>query len=164
MFPATNNRLTIQLPTLARYAIKNGQPAHIGPGKAVWSNIHVRDLARGYATVLHHFEKTSASEPSLKNPYYFCEATGDSEPSWRDMVSAIGEGLAKAGKVKSAEPVPMPKEKYVEVFGEFTPAVLGMNSRSRAIRLRELGWRPREKGWRESLLEDELPLVLKEGA
>lgn len=80
------------------------------------------------------------------------------------MVSAIGEGLAKAGKLTSAEPAPMPREKYAEVFGEFTPAVLGMNSRSRAVRLRELGWRPREKGWRESLLEDELPLVLKEGA
>jgi hypothetical protein len=37
-----------------------------------------------------------------------------------------------------------------------------MNSRSRAVRLRELGWKPQEKGWKESLIEDELPLLLKE--
>jgi hypothetical protein len=30
------------------------------------------------------------------------------------------------------------------------------------VRLRELGWKPKEKGWKESLIEDELPILLKE--
>lgn len=34
--------------------------------------------------------------------------------------------------------------------------------RSRAVRLRQMGWKPQEKGWKESLLEDELPILLKE--
>ncbi len=29
--------------------------------------------------------------------------------------------------------------------------------------MRELGWEAREKGWKESFLEDELPEILKEG-
>jgi hypothetical protein len=37
-----------------------------------------------------------------------------------------------------------------------------MNSRSRATRLRKLGWQPREKGWEQGLLEDEIPAVLQE--
>lgn len=43
-----------------------------------------------------------------------------------------------------------------------TSAVIGLNSRSRAIRLRELGWQPREKDWKASYFEDELPEILKE--
>lgn len=37
-----------------------------------------------------------------------------------------------------------------------------MNSRSRAIRLRELGWKPTEKDWKQSYFDDELPEILKE--
>jgi len=45
---------------------------------------------------------------------------------------------------------------------EYTGAVIGLNSRSRAIRLRELGWQPTEKSIWESFHEDELPVILKE--
>ena len=40
--------------------------------------------------------------------------------------------------------------------------MIGKNSRSRAVRLRELGWEPKEKGVWESLREDELPEILKQ--
>lgn len=43
-----------------------------------------------------------------------------------------------------------------------TAPVIGLNSRSRAIRLRELGWQPKEKDWKASYFEDELPEILKE--
>lgn len=45
---------------------------------------------------------------------------------------------------------------------QVTPPVIGLNSRSRAIRLRELGWEPSEKDWKRSYFEDELPEILKE--
>lgn len=44
----------------------------------------------------------------------------------------------------------------------YTAAVIGLNSRSRAVRLRELGWQPKEKSIWESYHEDELPVILKE--
>jgi hypothetical protein len=79
------------------------------------------------------------------------------------MVAVIGEVLQAEGKIEDATPKEMPVETYGDVFGpEFTGPVVGMNSRSRAVRLRELGWKPQEKGWKESLVEDELPILLKE--
>lgn len=160
-FNPTMDRLSIQIPTLTRFALKHGYAAHVGKGRAVESNIHVLDLARAYVVLLHHMEQASPSS-ILENPYYFCESTGDNEPSWKDIADAIGEGLEKAGRIKSAKPKELPTDLYSDVFGEYTPPVIGLNSRSRAVRLRELGWEPKEKDWRSSYLEDELPKILEE--
>lgn len=160
-FNPAKGRLSIQIPTLTRFALKHGYSAYVGKGLGVESNIHVLDLARAYITLLHHIEVTSATD-LLENPFYFCETTGDNEPSWKDVATTIADGLAKAGKIKHATPREMPEDLYSDAFGPYTPAVIGLNSRSRAIRLRELGWEPKEKGWRESYLEDELPELLKE--
>lgn len=156
-----HKRLTIQIPTLTRFALKHGYAAHVGAGSPVESNIHVLDLARAYTILLHHLEATPPAK-TLENPYYFCEATDDNEPSWRDIAALIGEHLHKAGKIPDPTPRTLPKELYGDVFGPFTNAVIGLNSRSRAVRLRELGWAPREKDWRRSYVEDELPEILKE--
>ncbi|KAM0720630.1 hypothetical protein Q7P37_004767 [Cladosporium fusiforme] len=161
IYGTSHGRMTIQLPTLTRWALKHGYPAHVGQGKSVWSNVHVRDLARGFVTVLHDLETQVASKDS--NPYFFCESSGDAEPSWGEMVAVIGAALHDAGRIEDPKPREMPKETYGDVFGpEFTGPVVGMNSRSRAVRLRDLGWKPQEKGWKESLLEDEMPILLEE--
>ena len=79
------------------------------------------------------------------------------------MVAVIGKELHAKGRIQDPTPRQMPVETYGDVFGpEFTGPVVGMNSRSRAVRLRQLGWKPQEKGWKESLVEDELPILLKE--
>jgi len=123
--------------------------------------VHVKDLARGYLTLLRHMEGTSAEE-FLENPYIFCESSGDSEPSWRDIASIIGKGLHASGKIASAEPQAIPQEAYNDCVGSKTASLLGMNSRSRAVRLEQLGWQPREKSWDQALLEEEIPAVLRE--
>lgn len=110
---------------------------------------------------MHHMEDSPAVS-LLENPYYFCESTGDNEPSWHDIATVIGSGLHQAGKIKDLEPRTVPKELYEDLFGDFTSAVVGLNSRSRAVRLRELGWEPIEKDWRKSYIDDELPEILKE--
>lgn len=121
----------------------------------------MRDLARAYVTLLHYMEECPAEE-FLDNPYVFCENTGDNEPSWRDIASVIGKGLHATGKIASAEPQTIPPEAYVDCAGPKSPGLLGMNSRSRAVRLAKLGWQPREKSWDRSLLEDEIPAILDE--
>lgn len=133
----------------------------MGKGLAVESNIHVLDLARAYIVVLDYLTRSSPAS-LLENPYFFIESTGDREPSWRDIATLIGEQLHKAGKLSKPEPRELGQELWGDVFGEFTGAVIGLNSRSRANRLRELGWEPREKDWRRSFVEDELPEILKE--
>lgn len=154
-----SKRLSIQLPTLTRFALKHGYAAHVGKGLAVWSQVHVGDIARAYITLLQWMENTPA-DAILKNPYFFCE--NGIELSWGECAAEIGRALHKAGRIKSPEPRTVPKELYGDLFGPFTAWVVGSNSRSRAKRLRELGWEPKEKGTLESLREDEIPILLEE--
>jgi hypothetical protein len=45
------NRLSIQVPTLIKRSIKEKKPVVYGKGLAVWSNVHVEDLATAYLMV-----------------------------------------------------------------------------------------------------------------
>lgn len=141
--------------------MKHGYAGYVGTGSPVESQIHVKDLARAYVVLLHHMEQSPPIE-LLINPYYFCECTGDAEPSWKEIAETIGQGLHKAGKIQDPTPKSVPEDLWGDLFGEYTSAVIGLNSRSRALRLRELGWSPVEKDWRASYLEDELPEIIKE--
>ena len=154
-FNPAHKRVSIQLPLKHRFS---GQ---VGKGLAVESSIHVLDLSRAYVVLHHHMEK---SPPSvlLGNPYFFCESSGDHEHSWLEVAKAIGQGLHTAGKLQDPAPRTISDDLYNELFADSTSCVLGLNSRSRAVRLRELGWQPQEKDWKRSLLEDELPQILQE--
>ncbi|KAK4942746.1 hypothetical protein LTR10_017506 [Elasticomyces elasticus] len=152
-------RLSIQLPTLTRFALKHGYAGQVGKGASVWSTVHVLDLARAYITLLHWLEQTPA-EKVLENPYFFCES--GHEFAWTEGSATLGQALHAAGRIKDPEPRTIPEEDYKDIFGGFTAEVAGSNSRSRANRLRQLGWEPREKGVLESFKDDEIPLLLQE--
>jgi nucleoside-diphosphate-sugar epimerase len=154
-----DSRLSIQIPTMARFAVKHGYAGYVGGGKAVWGHVHVADLARGYMTILHYLESTPADEV-LKNPYFFAE--NGEEYSWERCAAEIGKALKEAGRIQDASPRQIPSELYSYVFGEWGPTVVGQNARNRANRLRALGWEPREKSTFASLVEDELPVILAE--
>ena len=134
---------------------------YVGKGLGIESNIHVLDLARAYIVLLHHLESSDAKS-TLDNPYFFCECTGSNEPSWHDIASHIAQSLHQAGKDVDPKPRELPEDLQADLFGPYTAAVIGLNSRSRAERLRRLGWEPREKDWKKSFVEDELPEILKE--
>ena len=51
-FNPVHKRLTIQFPTITRFALKHGYVGHVGEGLAVESQIHVSDLARAYMVLL----------------------------------------------------------------------------------------------------------------
>ncbi|OGM49499.1 NAD dependent epimerase/dehydratase family protein [Aspergillus bombycis] len=152
-------RLSIQLPTMVRYSIKHGYPGVIGDGLAVWNQVHVKDLARGYLTLLHWLEHASC-EHVAENPYFFCE--NGQELSWGQCAAEIGRVLHKAGKVADPTPKTIPPEHYNDLFGEYSGLVIGSNARNRANRLRKLGWEPQEKSTFASLTEDEIPMILQE--
>jgi nucleoside-diphosphate-sugar epimerase len=153
-----HNKLSIQIPTLTRFALKHGWAGYVGDsnGSGLWSCIHVLDLARGYITLLDHM----LASPPLKNPYFFCE--NGTEFTWREAAERIGKALKEKGLIEEEVPRSIRPKYYESLFGEWTDAVLGMNSRSRAVRLRKLGWESREKEIWESFEEDELPLLLNE--
>ena len=55
---------------------------------------------------------------------------------------ALGYSLTTVIRIRPA-PRQIPKEQYDDIFGPvFTEAVMGLNSRSRANRVRALGWKP----------------------
>lgn len=152
-------KLSIQVITMTRFAIKHRYAGHVGEGKAIWSTIHVADLARGYTTILKYAENTSPEE-ALKNPYFFCE--NGEEISWGDIATMIGKHLKASGRIDSAEPKEIPKTEWDDLFGPYSAVVIGANSRSRAERLRELGWEPKERKIWEAYEKEELPLLLEE--
>ena len=154
-------RLSIQLPTLTRFAVKHGYAAHVGQGLPIWNYVHVRDLARGYLLILQWLAGNESSD-IYQNPYFFVES--GEEHSWKESASAIGEALRDAGKISDATPKTIPEDSYKDIFGEYTPHVVGANARNRANRLRSLGWIAKEKDSFTSLREDEIPLILQDSS
>lgn len=96
----------------------------------------------------------------LQNPYFFCE--NGLTFSWHEVATEVGKALYAAGKIKDPTPRTFQESDYKDLFGELTGTVIGLNSISRAVRLRELGWEPREKSIWESFREDELPQIMTE--
>jgi hypothetical protein len=110
--------------------------------------------------VLLHYMETSSPIQFLKNPYFFCE--NGKEFSWKEVAEEIGKALKEKGLIKDSAPQEFAHEHWEELFGKYTGTTIGLNSRSRAVRLRELGWEAKEKGIWESFNEDVLPEILKE--
>lgn len=120
-------RDSVQIPRLVAQARKSGVVRHIGPGRNIWSTVHIDDVVDLYLRAL-----ADASAGS----FYFVE---NGEASFADMAAAIsaalGLGPAQQWDVDSA----------IAEWG-YEPAVyaLGSNSRIRGRNARaELGWSPR---------------------
>ncbi|KAL2202611.1 NAD dependent epimerase/dehydratase family protein [Sarocladium strictum] len=157
---SNSKRLSIQYPVMTRYALKHGYAGHVGKGLSTWSQVHVKDLGRGYMVILHWLEGVSPQEAAV-NPYWLCE--NGQELSWGGASAAIGQALFEAGRLPSADTKTIPPANYDDLFGSYaTDLIAGSNARVRAKRLRRLGWTPQEKGTLESLVEDEIPLLLQE--
>jgi len=158
-FNPSHRRLTIQIPTVTRFALKHGFVPLVGKGLPVESQIHVLDLARAYIVLLHYMETADPRE-LLENPYFFCE--NGHESSWLEVSQEVGKALYEAGNIQDPQPRTISEDMYGDLFGSHTPAAIALNSRSRAMRLRKLGWEPKEEGIWESFRSKELPEILAE--
>jgi len=152
-------RLSIQVPTLVRFALKSGYAGYAGKGLARWPYVHVRDLARAYMTILHYAEGDSDKDLA-ENPYFFVES--GEEVAWKDISEMIGRELHRQGKIGSPEAKTIPEDKYADLFGDHTLPVVGTNSRNKAVRLRKLGWEPKERKMADEIEQEVIPAVLKE--
>ena len=156
---ARHKRLSIQIPALTRFALKRGYAGHVGEGKSVMGQVYVGDLARAYVVLLRAME-ARGPEWLLANPYFFCE--NGKEFEFKEVAEHIGKALKEKGRIENAEARSIPKEHFGDLFGDVTNTAVGLNSRTRAVRLRELGWEPKGKGIWESYEQDELPAILEE--
>lgn len=154
-----HNRVSIQVITMARFAIKHKYAGYAGGGKSVWKPIHVADLSRGYLTMLQWIEHSPA-EAALEHPYFFCE--NGTEISWGEAAGVIGDELHAAGIIPDPAPRQIPEDQYDDLFGKYTNVVIAQNSRSKAERLRDLGWQPKHFSVRDAFKNEELPILLKD--
>ncbi|KAK3050875.1 hypothetical protein LTR09_007953 [Extremus antarcticus] len=154
-----HNLLSIQIITMARFAIKHKYAGYAGGGKSVWKPIHVADLSRGYLTMLQWLEQ-SPPETALEHPYFFCE--NGTEIAWGEAASIIGDELKAAGVISDSTPRQIPENQYDDLFGMYTNVVIAQNSRCKADRLRDLGWQPKHFSVRDAFKHEELPILLKD--
>jgi nucleoside-diphosphate-sugar epimerase len=116
-----------QVPLLIDLAKKRGCAAYAGPGENIWSNVHIDDLVTLYALAL-------AQAPA--GAFYFAE---HGENSMREVCEAINRMLGLAGP-----PVAMSMQEAAAEWGEGTAEdTMASNSRVRAVRARQLGWKPK---------------------
>src|SRR3954451_24100591 len=115
-----------QVPLLIDLARKRGGAAHAGPGENIWSNVHIDDVVALYALAI---EKAAAGA------FLYAE---NGENSMREVCEAINRMLGFAGP-----PAAMPMEEAAVEWGEGTAEdTMASNSRVRAVRARQLGWKP----------------------
>lgn len=125
---------SVQVPLLISLASKRGTAAHAGPGENIWSNVHIDDLVTLYALAI---EKAPAGA------FYFAE---NGESSMREVCEAINRMMGVAGPSAA-----MSMEEAAAEWGEGTAEdTMASNSRVRAKRARQLGWKPRAR----SLIEE----------
>lgn len=174
-----HGRLSIQIITMARFAIKHKYAGYAGKGKSVWGLVHVNDLSYGYLTMLQWLEQ-SPPEVALEHPYFFCENGNEISVripdlrlwlslkiyltciQWGDIAGFIGKTLHAAGKLPDPTPREIPQDQYGDLFGEYSLVVIGQNARHYAGRLRDLGWQPKQPDVYEAFEKEELPVLLKE--
>jgi nucleoside-diphosphate-sugar epimerase len=125
---------SVQVPLLIRLAKKRGNAAHAGPGENIWSNVHIDDLVALYAL---------AVEKAPAGAFYFAES---GENSMREACEAINRMLGF-----QEPPTPMSMAEAATEWGEGTTEdTMASNSRVRAKRARQLGWKPKAR----SLIEE----------
>ncbi|KAF9388798.1 hypothetical protein CPC16_006240 [Podila verticillata] len=150
------NRNSIQIPLQVKASLRNGQALQIGQGLNIWSKVHVIDLAHFFILLLERTlqEPQSSGEPGVDNKghvlpelpknqdaYWFCE---DGEFAWGSVAQAIAREFVRLGINDSGEvQATSPEEEGIWPPNSHPGALIGANSRSRAVKAREiLGWEP----------------------
>lgn len=126
---------SIQVPALINQAKKSGVARCVGRGLNVWSTVHIEDLVELYALA------AGGSIPA--GTFLFAE---NGETNFRDLAEAIKKSLGLVHPVEE-----WPVADAVAEWGEgMAKFALGSNSRIRAVKSRQYGWKP----VRNNLLED----------
>ncbi|NYI06776.1 NAD-dependent epimerase/dehydratase family protein [Allostreptomyces psammosilenae] len=119
-------RDSVQVPRLVQQARRSGVARHIGPGRNIWSTVHIDDVVDLY---------TRALEAAAPGSFHFVE---NGEASFAEIVQAIADTLG----LGTAQPWDI--DSAIEEWGyEAAVYALGSNSRVRGVAPREqLGWKP----------------------
>jgi len=133
-----------QIPALIKKALESRKPIQIGPGTAIWNNVHIKDLVELYILVLDRALRIKEKEDPFTKFYW---GSNEQIHVWGDLVREIGKILYAQHKVDTAEPVSISNP-----GGGFGST--GTNSKTRADRGFALGWKPVQPSVIATLPED----------
>lgn len=93
------NKLSIQIPSMIRAALKSKQAEVIGDGKGEWDHVHIADLMMLYEIIV---ARVLAGEelPSGENGIFFSE---NGKHSWMELAQGLGDALKVTGISESQE-------------------------------------------------------------
>jgi nucleoside-diphosphate-sugar epimerase len=93
------NKLSIQVPTLIRTALKLGHAIVIGEGKGIWDYVHVVDLAKLYELLVLKII-TAEEIPRGEKGIVFA---GTGRYQWIELSQGIADALFKLGAIETKE-------------------------------------------------------------
>ncbi|KAK7204003.1 hypothetical protein BZA70DRAFT_281264 [Myxozyma melibiosi] len=142
------NKVSQQIPITIRIAAQAKANRCFGEGNAIWSSVHIDDLADFYLLLLTTYLRNPSELAMNELGYYFAES---GEQSWKSLVSALDAPLVKYGVIDenhtSKTEKPWSVSDLAQVLGEKSAQGLYKafisNSGSKATRARKLGWQPK---------------------
>jgi nucleoside-diphosphate-sugar epimerase len=141
---------SIQVPIYIEAVINNGRAFTLGDGQNIWDHVNVTDIADAFIKLTEEALKPHGGDADWGvEGYYFCE---DGEHTWGDFHKKIAEILYAKGTIKSPDLEEMTAEGASKIH-PWGPILWGGNARSRAERLRKLGWMPKMGNVDKSLAE-----------
>jgi nucleoside-diphosphate-sugar epimerase len=152
---------SIQVPNLIEAILKRGRAFTVGEGKNIWdrmfyhsksleylfeavrliqmSDIHVDDLAKAFVLLVEEALKPNGGSATWgQEGYYFVES-GDF--AWKDISYKIAEILNEKKQLETPDVDQLSVDEASKLH-PWAPVLWGGNCRSRASRLRSLGWKP----------------------
>lgn len=128
--------------------LAHGKAFVLGAGANVISSSHVVDATAALLFIIEEALKGESSRITWgRDGYYMVES---SESSFREDAKEVAEVLYQRALIPTAEVDNLNKD-TVSQFWPLGPLLWGSNSRSRAEKLRSLGWRPSAVSRRDSL-------------
>ncbi|KAI8814639.1 hypothetical protein BJ742DRAFT_703983 [Cladochytrium replicatum] len=129
-----------QVYDLVKATIQRGKAPIVGPGKAIWNNVHIDDLADMY---LLYCDAAAAryDTPQLWGQRGYCLAE-NGQHVWSEVSGWIAQAAKERGLIPSAD-VENISDEETKAFGHYSALSWGLNSRCSARRARMyLGWMP----------------------
>ncbi|KAG8806973.1 hypothetical protein FRC17_004700 [Serendipita sp. 399] len=127
------NRLSLQVPTLIRGALKHKQAVYVGDGTNEWNNVHIADLVDLYILVTQLAISELAPAAKVDSFHKFFWGSVGTH-IWGDVARQIGVVLKQKGLAETDEAKSIPySDEYLAV---------AINSRTIADRSRKIGWTP----------------------
>ncbi|KAL0640177.1 hypothetical protein Q9L58_000735 [Maublancomyces gigas] len=152
----TGNTRSNQVPNITSQILTRKGGFQLADGTAIWSNVHVRDLANLYLLLTE--DAVAGGKKASWGPegYYLAE---NGQHAWGKLAATIATKAKALGYLKSDAVDTLSNEEILKMH-PWGPVLWGSNSRSVASRARkELGWTPTSPS-----LDETLDFVIKQEA